>query len=518
MPSMSFYIGTFTAIHSVLYCLFSILSFTGLFKESFLLSINILSLFSLPFFTFFCNISMLYFGREYRKYYKTSYCDWTSLCYSVLILFNIVLLTAAFLTRTGTSAIFIENHSMFFAAFVINVFIPFFLVPILSAIGCGFYKKYFLTLGILCHVLGIVLMWIVFIMVMGQACDDQSIASSLFNMFPYKLFLNIKIHGFFSLLFFLAIFLTFLGYISHIFIITAINGFMLKRAFSKYVVFFICVPILFQTISFISARIIKFDYELTKTQFIVPLTVDGLEILYYNGETPNEAFWNEFNSKVASIGKDGIKSVSEIIDKVDKIPKCHRDFTFYIGGKSQDLESVSTYCVNLKLSMLKSIKAKDAAEAMRIARRALKLDTFLLGDVYASAGLWHVFICKDILQQFAKSDFASVDNLKEINTALAENEKKIDGYYNNVNFWHTLCLSTMWEIRQKEDRIDVGGGNSMPVPSLRELFYIFPQQYCAYIRNQDKESDNAVVNGGNAVMLKMRDDAFEACRILSSNK
>jgi hypothetical protein len=30
--------------------------------------------------------------------------------------------------------------------------------------------------------------------------------------------------------------------------------------------------------------------------------------------------------------------------------------------------------------------------------------------------------------------------------------------------------------------------------------------------DQARESDIAVVNGGNAVMLKMRDDAFEACR------
>ena len=80
MPGMTFYLGTFTAVPSLLYCLFSFLAFFGLFKDGFSLPLTVFFAFALPLFTFFCNISMLYFGRLYRKNHKSSYWDWTSVC------------------------------------------------------------------------------------------------------------------------------------------------------------------------------------------------------------------------------------------------------------------------------------------------------------------------------------------------------------------------------------------------------------------------------------------------------
>jgi len=515
MPSMGFYIGTFTAMHSVLFLLFSLLSFIGLFRENYLFSIAIFMIVAIPFFTFFCNISMLFFGREYRKNSKSSYWDWTSLCYSLLILIDIGLLTAAFLTGARTSSLIIDRHFMFFMAFALNVFITFFLVSLPSALCNILAKRIVLIVGMLCHVCGVVLLWIAFNILMAHGCEDRSIASALFNMLPYRIFLNSGIPCFFSFLFLLSIVLTVFGYLSHLVIVASSSSAELKNAFSKPVIFFICLPIAVQAVAFVSSREMKITYSVMKPQFKVPLTVEGLEILYYAGESHDELFWNKFNSMAASLvvddSENAFATISEMIDKVGTIPKCRRDFTSYISGKSSDLDSVFAYCVRLRDLMQKSIESKDAQEAAKMARRALKVDTLLLGDVYASAGLWHIFICKDILLPFAESGLVSAENLNEIKVALAANEKIIEGFFYNVSFWHTLCLCEMWKNMQSVDRIDVGIGNEMPVPSLNELFYVFPQQHCACWKHEARK-----FKGDNPVMLKMRDEAFEACRILSS--
>ena len=512
MPGMTFYLGTFTAVPSILYCLFSILSFVGLFKDGFSLPLTLFFAFALPLFTFFCNISMLYFGRLYRRNRKSSYWDWTSVCYSALILLDIAFIFTAVISRPGTSGFFIERHHVVFAAFAANVLIPFFLVPLPAAVYGGSCRKYFLVTGMLCYVLGMLLTWIASMIVMAQACDDRTIAVSLFNVFPFSAFLNKDIPRFFTLLSVSAIVLFVIGYVSHICIIKRYEEKESKSVFNRFIISFIIAPIAVYIMSFASSRSMLLSYNVTKDNFKIPFNAESLERIYYNEEKPDEAFWQSFNAAASSLGKGGngaFSSMSSMIDKVERIPKCKRDFSDYIGGKSQDLESVFAYCRHLATAMRTSIESKESSEAMSIARRALKIDALLLGDVYASAGLWHIFVCKDIIQPFVKSGLASNENLQEIKSAMADTVDSVNKFYDGVNIWHSLCMDTLWVMRKSENRIDAGNGNYMPVPSLDELSFVFPQQYVAYCREEARGMSKAV-KGENPVMCRMRDEAAKA--------
>ena len=161
-----------------------------------------------------------------------------------------------------------------------------------------------------------------------------------------------------------------------------------------------------------------------------------------------------------------------------------------------------------------SAPKKNVSEAMALARRALKIDSYLLGDIYASAGLLHTRLCT-VLALFTKSGIATSDNLSEIRNAMVENEKAVDGFYKNVNYWHALCLIELWKIRESENMMEVGD-DSMPVPSLNELKYLFPQQHCAYLRLFGRDMGSAK-EGGNNVIVRMREEALRACRLLTSD-
>ena len=508
MPGMTFYLGTFTALPSILYCLFSILSFVGLFKDGFSLPLSVFFAIALPLFTFFCNISMLYFGRLYRRNHKSSYWDWTSVCYSALILLDMAIIVTALMSKTGINGFFIEKHYIVFAAFAANVLIPFFLVPLPAAVNGGNCRKCFLLAGMLCYVLGMLLTWIASMIVMAQACDDRTIAVSLFNVFPFSALHNFGITCFFTLLSVSALALIVIGYVSHVCIIKGFEEKETKSVLNKFIALFIIAPIVVFIISFASLRSMLLSYNVKKSLF-KELSVNSLESIYYNEEKPDDAFWQEFSAAASSLGKGGGEALSAMVDKVERIPKCKRDFSNYIGGKSQDLESVFSYCGHLAAAMRTSLESKEPSEAMNIVRRALKVDALLLGDVYASAGLWHIFVCKDIIQPFVKSGLASNENLQEIKSAMADTVNSVNRFYEGVNIWHTLCMDTLWTMREAENRIDAGNGNYMPVPSLTELSFVFPQQYVAYCREEARGISKAM-NGENPVMRRMRDEAIEA--------
>ncbi len=521
MPDMMFYLGTFTAVPSLLYCVFSVLSILGFFKEWTRVPITVLSLCALPLFTFFCNISMLYFGRMNRKNHKSSYWDWTSLCYSTLIMADIVFIILALMSNGGEKGILVEKHPLIFTAFFVNILIPTVLVPLPSAFECGHYKKYFMCAGMICYLFGIMLAWIMSIIIMAQSGNDSSIAEKLFLTFPFKMFINAKTSHFHATMTAITIVLLIIGYLSHLSIVSNIEGFSFSRAFNKYVIFFVSVPVVVYAASLSYSVVLKNRYSNVKDSLHIPLSVDNLKVLYFNGEQPNDTFWDGFIKDASLLKgtgrKDALAAMTSKIDKFAVIPKCPRDFSKYLQGNSPDLEAIFEYTVFMEESMKDAINKKNAIEAMKIVRRALKIDTLLLGDVYAICSIRHQFICEGILVPFVQSSLATKENKNEIQSTMSVLEKRIDSFYSNVNYWHTLCTRELWSIQTKHDKLTVDTGKEFPIFSYRSLMCIFPQQYCANCLAELNERKIAL-SGGNSVMDKMRKDAIGACRDLLDNQ
>ena len=514
MPDMMFYLGTFTAVPSVLYCFFSVCALLGVFKGGVDASIKAISFVALPLFTFFCNISMLYFGRINRKNHRSSYWDWTALCYSILILIDIVLIFTAF-ASSGGNGILVERPVLVSISLFINIFISMVLVQLPSALECGCCKRYFLCVGMLCYCLSIMLIWIISTVILVQICRNDAVANALFSTFPYRMLLNSKVPHLYYWLTSLAGLLFVVGYISHLVIVTHVEGFGISRAFNRYVVFFICVPVFIYVTSFASSFVLKNKYSNINNSLHIPLSVENLRFLYYNGEQPDELFWEKFVKEAAllkSENKDAsYKVISSMLDKRTAMPKCNRDLSKFLKGDSPDLQAVFTYTECLRESMCLAIEKKDASGAMAIARRAIKIDVLLMGDVYAVCGIRHVFISEEILFPFMKSGLATTENRKEMQDAIIAIEKSIDSYFSNVNYWHTLCSRELFEILAKQNKIAMESDVEMPVLSMRAFRCLFPQQYCFFFIDELNERRMAL-SGGNNVMAKIRDDAVKACR------
>ena len=180
---MLYYLA-FTAMPTVLYIAYSVLSFCDLLPEQIGTVFTVMGSVWVVLQLMYDNVSMLYFGRQYRKAYKGRLSDWPILCFAILTFLNLFFIT--FISgNEGLYNTYFNFCGFMYAAFIVNVAVPAVLVPLLISFKSGTGGAMLHLASSICIIIVSTLAWMVFGGIVFQAQGEGG--SDMFLSIPFSL-------------------------------------------------------------------------------------------------------------------------------------------------------------------------------------------------------------------------------------------------------------------------------------------------------------------------------------------
>ena len=498
LPGAMLYFLAFTAVPAVLYIAYSVLSFCNMLPEQIGTVFTVMGSFWVILQLFYDHVSMLFFGRQYRKTFKGRLSDWPILCYALLTFLNLFFIT--FISgNEGLYNTYFNFCGFMYAVFIVNIAVPFVVVPLVLSFKAG-------AIGVLLHLVSSVCMyyvstlaWIVFGGIVFQSQGESG--RDMFNSVPFSL-MNCGSAPSDSV--FIALFSAFAvcvvtGYLLHGFFIARLENRRLPRVFQPLtcillVLAFIAYLVLFGRTFLLEHRNATALAALEKAHG-QSFDTDNLEKLYLNMQKPDDAFWNKFLDYTKT--PDTMPQIDALLDKCGEIPKASRDFAKTSFGSSEDLEAIAAYrvfnCRRLDEALLK----KDASSSIRFYHYDVLLDNALLGDIYALAAVQRMSFHDKSMFALLKSGLLDETQLETIYKQCYSRESKAVLLLKRISYWHDYCHVFLTKRRAEECFIEIAHGSFLPFISIRFAKYLFPQLYCSYYQSFNtslNENDNSALN------------------------
>ena len=500
------YFLAFTAVPTVLYIAYSVLSFCDMLPEQIGTVFTVMGSFWVILQLLYDHVSMLYFGRQYRKAYKGRLSDWPILCYAILTFLNLFFIT--FISgNEGLYNTYFNCCGFMYAVFLLNIAVPMMLVPLLISfkMGAGSVLLHFVFSVCVCCVS--TLAWIVFGAIVFQAQGESG--SDMFNALPFLL-LNLESvpsNSVFIVLFSLFAICIVMGYLLHGLFTAKLENRRLSMVFQPLtcillVLAFIAYLVLFGRTFLLERRNSILMASMEKAHGN-SFSADNLEKLYLNRQKSDDEFWSRFIAW--SKKSDTMLQIDALLDECGEIPKATRDFTQSSLGTSEDLEAIAAYRVFNCKRMDEALQKKDASSAIKYYHYDALLDNALLGDIYALAAVQRMRFGDKSTFALLKSGLLDEPQLEGIYKQCYSRESKAALLLQRVSFWHDYCHIFLTEKRAGENFVEISPGNFIPFVSIRFSKYLFPQLYCSYY-----QSFNSSLNEKeNIVLDNLRNQLFK---------
>ncbi len=506
LPGAMLYMLAFTAVPAILYIAYSVLSFCDMLPEQIGTVFTVMGSFWVILQLFYDHVSMLYFGRQYRKTFKGRLSDWPILCYAILTFLNLFFIT--FISgNEGLYNTYFNFCGFMYATFIVNIVVPVVLVPLVISFKRGVSGVLFHLVSSVCVWFVCTLAWMVFGCIVFQSQGEGG--SDMFKSVPFSL-MKCKIapsNSIFITLFSVFVVCVVVGYLLHGFFVAKLENRRLSRVFQPLT----CILLALAFISYLVLFGRTFLLERRNATALASLekaheqSFDSanLEKLYLNMQKPDEMFWNKFIEY--SKKPDTMPQIDTLLDKCGEIPKATRNFAQSSTGTSEDLEALAAYrvfnCCRLDEALLK----KDAANANKYYHYDALLDNAFLGDIYAVAAVQRMRFSDQSTFALLKSGLLDEAQLETIYKQCYSRESKAALLLKRVSFWHDYCHIFLTEKRAGECFIEVASESFIPFISIRAAKYLFPQLYCSYY-----QSFNASLNEKeNKALDNLRSQIFK---------
>ncbi len=503
------YFLAFTAVPTVLYIAYSILSFCDMLPEQIGTVFAVMGSAWVILQLFYDHVSMLFFGRQYRKAYKGRLSDWPILCYAILTFLNLFFIT--FISgNAGLYNTYFNFCGFMYAVFIVNIAVPMVLVPMLISFKMGLGSVLLHLVSSVCVIVVYSLVWMLFGGIVFQAQGEGG--SDMFKSMPFSL-MNCEIapsNGVFITLFSVFAVCVVVGYLLHGFFIAGLENRRLPRIFQPLT----CLLLAFACIAYLVLFGKTFLLERRNSSALRALenahgqifNAANLEKLYLNMQTPDETFWSKFIAW--SKEPATMPQIDTLLDGCGEMPKAPRDFAQSSSGTSEDLEAIATYrifnCRRLDEALLK----KDASSAIKYYHYDVLLDNALLGDICALAAVQRMSFGDKSTIALLKSGLLDEPQLDAIYKQCYSRESKAALLLKRVAFWHDYCHVFLTEKRARENYIEISQGVFIPFVSIRASKYLFPQLYCSYYQSfnhsLNEKEDTALDNLRNHTFKQER--------------
>ena len=517
------YFLAFTTMPTVLYIAYSVLSFCDMLPEQIGTVFTVMGAVWIVLQLMYDNVSMLYFGRQYRKAYKGRLSDWPILCFALLTFLNLFFIT--FISgNEGLYNTYFNFCGFMYAAFIVNVAVPVVLVPLLISFKSGTGSAILHLASSICVVIVSTLAWMVFGGIVFQAQGEGG--SDMFLSVPFSL-LNCGTspsNAVFIMLFIVFSACLIAGYLLHGFFLAKLENRRLPRVFQPLTCIllalaFIAYLVLFGRTFLLDRRNSSALASLEKAHGY-SFAVANLEKLYLNMQEPDDVFWSKFIAW--SKEPATIPQIDTLLDECGEIPKAHRDFAQSSFGTSEDLEAMAAYRVFNCKRLDEALTKKDAPSAIKYYHYDALLDNALLGDTYALAAVQRMSFGDKTTFALLKSGLLDEAQLEVIYKQCYSRESKAALLLQRVSFWHDFCHVFLTEKRAGECFIEISQGSFIPFISIRFAKYLFPQLYCSYYQSfntslNEKENTaldnlrNEIVKQERTVLVAISGEIFK-CR------
>ena len=500
------YFLAFTAMPTVLYIAYSVLSFCDMLPEQIGTVFTVMGAFWVVLQLLYDNVSMLYFGRHYRKTFKGRLSDWPILCYAFLTFLNLFFIT--FISgNEGLYNTYFNFCGFMYAAFIMNIAVPMVLVPLLLSFKSG-------AVSVLLHLASSAsvccvstLTWIVFGGIVFQAQGESG--SDMFMTVPFSL---LKCESAPSNAVFITLFSVFMvcvlaGYLFHGYFIAKLENRRLPRVFQPLT----CILLALAFIAYLVLFGRTFLLERRNSSVLASLekahgysfAPANLEKLYLNMQEPDDVFWSKFIAW--SKEPATLPQIDTLLDGCSEIPKASRDFAQSSSGTSEDLEAMGAYRVFNCQRMDEALLKKDASSVIRFYHYDTLLDNALLGDIYALTAVQRMRFGDRSTFALLKSSLLDETQLGEIYKQCYSRESKAALLLKRVSFWHDYCHVYLTEKRAAECFIEISQDSFIPFVSIQYSKYLFPQLYCSYYQSFNtslNEKENVALENLRNVIFK----------------
>ena len=506
LPGAMLYFLAFTAVPAVLYIAYSVLSFCDMLPEQIGTVFTVMGSFWVILQLFYDHVSMLFFGRLYRKSFKGRLSDWPILCYALLTFLNLFFIT--FISgNDGLYNTYFNFCGFMYAVFIVNIAVPVVLVPLVLSFKAGVASVLLHLVSSVCICFVCTLAWIVFGGIVFQSQGEGG--SDMFKSLPFSL-LNCgsaPSDSVFITLFSIFAVCVVAGYLLHGFFIARLENRRLPRVFQPLT----CIVLALAFIAYLVLFGRTFLLEQRNTTALAALEkVHGqlfdaanLEKLYLSMQKPDDAFWNKFIEY--SKKPDTMPQIDALLDECGEIPKASRDFSQSSSGTSEDLEAMAVYrvfnCRRLDEALLK----KDTASAIKYYHYDALLDNAFLGDIYAVAAAQRMNFSDKSTFALLKSELLDEAQLEAIYKQCYSREGKAALLLKRVSYWHDYCHVFLTEKRAEECFIEIASSSFIPFISIRAAKYLFPQLYCLYYQSFNtslNEKENTVLDNLSNQLFK----------------
>lgn len=500
-PDSCSYCRMFTALPAVLYIIFCILSY---FKYTFERTDSFISIMAFAFIVLlfmFDNISMLLFGKIYRKNMKGMKSEWPMQCYALLMMLDICFIF--YIYSSGSfSEFFLKYNGLMTVMFMLNIFVPTLIVPLPVALKSG--KRITFLVGSVFLLLSCSYLWIIFCTIIWNGLcimgDEKlyDLLVSFYNCFPFStILLKEGCAGYipviiyvFALLFFIA------GYCMHVYFVSYMCEERFKNAFSALTCIIISCAVGLSVIFSCTSNMMEMETytgkKLVSMKHGRKIGLEQLRQLYIGGESENIDFWNSMNEHYSEITEimDGLFAEDKlevyqfykkshaiysdewfdkysvafekclpVIEKIDAeingleiIPKSSyaKDLNLAFVG---DIIVLSAYANINNYRIVKCVKNDDIANAMVYLRMAYLIEKYFVSDVRIAAGRE---CCKFTgLLYFLNSGKANETQLRELYAMLTDIYSRHSGFYENISFCDDVRFFKAREIEAKSAFVPV---------------------------------------------------------------
>ena len=483
------YFLAFTSVPTLLYITYGVLSYCDMLPDKIGTVFTVMASLSVVLRLFYDNISMLYFGRLYRKYFSGRLSDWPILCYSVLTILNIFFIF--FISGNGgLYNAYVNSCGFMYAVYIINIIVPVMVVPLLLSFRVG--NAWMHLICSICVLYASTAGWILFGGIVFQSLGENS--SEIFGSLPFSWFITetAPSESTFVVLCALFIICAIVGYVLHALFIAKQENRVFSRVFLPMTYTLLSLSL----ISYMVLLCMTFIIDKRNASSIASLEnthgitfrTSNVEKQYLNMEKPNEQFWKAFIENAKN--PDSMARIDQLLDGVSELPKFNRIFERSYSGVADDLEAVAAFRLFNSKRMDDALQKKDVDSAMKYYKYDCMLDNALLGDVYAVAAVQRMSYGDKSTLALLKSGLLDETQLGRMHKECYNREAKAALLLKRVSFWYDFCFVTLTEKRAEECFIEIPSGKFIPFVSIRFSKYLFPQLYYSYYKSLNDSLKN----------------------------
>lgn len=484
------YFLAFTSVPTLLYITYGVLSYCDMLPDRIGTVFTVMASLSVILRLFYDNISLLYFGRLYRKHFSGRLSDWPILCYSILTILNIFFIV--FISGNGgLYNAYVNSCGFMYVVFISNIIVPVMAVPLLLSFRMS--SAWMHLICSVCVFYATSIAWILFGGIVFQSLGENS--SEIFASLPFSLFItetapSESTFAIFCTIFFIC---AVAGYILHALFIAKLENRVFSRVFLPLTYTLLSVSLISYVVllsmTFIIDKKNASSLSLLESTHGIAFTSGNVEKQYLNLEKPNKQFWKAFIENVNNT--DSMAKNDQLLDNISELPKFNRDFERSYSGTADDLEAIAVFRVFNSKRMDDALQKKDVDSAMKYYKYDCMLDNALLGDVYAVAAVQRMSYGDKATLALLKSGLLDEAQLGRMHKECYNREAKAALLLKRVSFWYDFCYVSLAEKRAEECFIEIPSGKYIPFISICFSKWLFPQLYYSYYKSlNDSLKDN----------------------------